>query len=427
MTCLPRPQETGCGCDRGPAAVGLATLGEALAIVEAHTRPVNGRERIAAQSATGRVLVTPVCAHADMPAFDHAAMDGYALNTSSFSDTGPWEFTVIGRVAAGESFTQQVNPGEAVRIFTGAPIPQGSDCVVMQEKVNRTADTISVSSRPLFFENIRFRGEEQQMGAEILPSGTVLTPRSIAASAASGAGDLDVRARVRVTVLVNGREVVNAGSSAKSKAQIWDVNTPMLQSLLARPCVELLSVAHVTDDPDSVRLAISRAAETSDLIVTTGGVSVGEEDHLRPAITAANGRIHFAGVAIKPGKPVAFGSVGRAKWLGLPGNPLAAYVTWSLFGEAILSTLSGAGTGPNARRNVLLGHDLFRKPGRCEVRPARFVGTEGTGRDIVECSARVNSGQVAALARADGLVFIPAETDRLSEGDLIEFLPFSRQ
>ncbi|MCB1465707.1 MAG: molybdopterin molybdenumtransferase MoeA, partial [Rhizobiaceae bacterium] len=172
------------------------------------------------------------------------------------------------------------------------------------------------------------------------------------------------------------------------------------------------------------RRCLADMAETVDLIVTTGGISVGEEDHVKPVLEALGAEIHFSGVAIKPGKPVSFGRLGKAVWLGLPGNPQAAFVTWYVFGLPLLDVLSGRLRGTRNRRHVEAGKQIFRKPGRCEIRPARIVGFDGQGREVVDFDDTVSSAHVARLPDTDGLLFIPAEAEHLPEGALIEFQPF---
>lgn len=423
MTFFPRTLNTGCGCDSADALATLISLDEALAHIERSVSPVSGTEEVALCAAKGRVLARPICARADMPRFDHAAMDGYALRAADLCGPGPWRLPVAGRYAAGDEVLDRLPSGAAARIFTGAPVPAGSDCVVMQEHVCQKGDHILLNHAPLPGDNIRARGEEHRKGTEILTTGTRMTARAIAAVAASGHGRIPVRRPIRVTLIVTGSEVTSPGARGLNGADIWDVNTPMLHAALMRAGVDLIGIVAVADDRVEICQRLRDAAARSDLIVSTGGVSVGEEDHLHAALRNAGGEIAFAGVAIKPGKPVTLGKLGRALWLGLPGNPQAAFVTWTLFGEAVLAQLSGLGAPALARRNVVLAHPISRKPGRCEIRPARLSGTDGTGRDGIQCAQGGNSGQMTALAAADGLAFLPADADHLPAGALVEFLP----
>lgn len=294
----------------------------------------------------------------------------------------------------------------------------------MQEKVEKLGNMIRLDARPEAGENVRRRGEEYQSGTEILSAGTVLTPRSIAASASAGHASVTVHKRVRVALIATGSEIATPETEELKAGQIWDVNTPMLQSILSRPDVDLHDIVRVKDRPEAIRDAMQSAAAHADLIVTTGGVSVGDEDHLHAAVQAAGGEVIFAGVAIKPGKPVTLGRIGNATWLGLPGNPGSAFVTWSIFGEVVLNALAGLRETLAKRRHVLLGQELSRKAGRCEIRASRIVGIDGYGRDVIECESGGNSGQVSLYAEADGLVFLPSELDQMPAGSFVEFLPF---
>ena len=424
MTVQPRIDVSACCCDDFTPGAGAVSIAEALARIAGHVTPVKDVKRVPLTKALGRVLAAPVRAQSDMPRFDHAAMDGYALRRADLAGSGPWRLPVAMRRAAGEPGERGLAPGSAGRIFTGAPMPAGADCVVMQENVECQSGTIVVHRRPGLKENIRFRGEEYAEGAEILAAGRRLTARAIAAAASAGHGDLPVRRKVRVSLLVSGTEVARAGATGLGAAQIWDVNTPMLQACLSRPEVTCVAVETVPDDPDAIGRAIAQAAARSDLVITTGGVSVGEEDHLHAALRGQGGKTVFAGVAMKPGKPVSFGRIGAAHWLGLPGNPQSAFVTWSLFGEAILHRLSGRAEDDGRRRRVALAHPVSRKPGRCEVRATRLCGADTAGRELAECRGPVQSGQVGALGIADGLIFLPADADRLAAGALVEFMPF---
>ncbi len=423
MTIVRPMAKDACGCDAVDPA--LISVDGALDRITACVSPVQGIEEIPLMAAHGRVLAEPIRALADMPRFDHAAMDGYALRQADLTGAGPWQLPVVVRTAAGECASGPLPKGAAARIFTGAPIPAGADCVVMQEKVERTSGAVILSHRPQPGAHIRLSGEEFSRGTEIITAGRRLTPRGIAAAAASGHGAVPVIRKLRVALLISGSEIARPGAVQMDPAQIWDVNTPMLRACLSRPDIELIQIDTMPDDRQASASILAVAARRSDLVITTGGVSVGEEDHLHAALSDVGGQTIFAGVAIKPGKPVAMGRIGGSLWLGLPGNPQSAFVTWSLFGETILRRLTGCSHPQTDRRLVVLSQGLARKPGRCEVRAATLIGYDGTGREIVACQPAVHSGQVGALSGADGFVFLPAEADQLAQNALVEFLPLS--
>ncbi|WP_112324174.1 molybdopterin molybdotransferase MoeA [Oceanibium sediminis] len=413
----------GCGCDGQDMLHPLISIDEALARMFACVAPVGRTQAVALDSALGRVLSDPVRAFSMVPAFDNAAMDGYAVASTSFDGDGPWEFPVVARVPAGEAATSPISGRVAARIFTGAPVPEGADAVVMQEDVIRDGGIIRLRRRPAPGLNIRRAGSDMAERAIVLDKGCRLGPREIAACAAAGAGIVRVRRRLHVALVVTGDEVRRAGTP-RAAAQIWDVNTPMLTAALATAGVEIVSIAHGGDSPADLVRKIGDMAALADLVVTTGGISVGEEDHVKPVFSALGGETIFSGVALKPGKPVSFGRIGSTFWLGLPGNPLSAFVTWQVFGMALIRGLSGETAQSPSRRHVVTSAAIRRKSGRCELRLATLAGFDAHGREIVTFEDATHSGRVGGLSLADGLMFLPADAGYLPAGALVEFQPF---
>lgn len=415
--------QPGCGCDGRDMLHPLISMDAALSRIAAHAAPVPRSEGVSLGHALGRVLAQPVRAWSMVPAFDQAAMDGYAVATSALQGRGPWTLTVAGRVPAGQAAVVAVSGAQAVRIFTGAPLPPGADAVVMQEDVTRMGDIIHLTRPPRAGLNIRLAGSDMVKGAVVLQQGQRLGPRDIAACAGAGAGIVRVRRKLRVALLVTGNEVRRAGAM-RAAGQIWDVNTPMLVASLAAAGAEIVACAHGADSLPELVQQMGALAGRADLIITTGGISVGEEDHVKPAFAALGGETLFSGVAIKPGKPVSFGRLGKAHWLGLPGNPFAAYVTWQVFGMALIRCLTGDGAMAVARRHVVTATAIRRKPGRCELRPARLTGFDAHGREIVTFEDATHSDRVGRLPQADGLMFLPADSEDLPAGALVEFQLF---
>lgn len=423
MTIHPAIAAPGCGCDGPGARATLIGVEDALSRIAGNVGPVCGEEEVALWQATGRVLARPVRSIAMAPPFDNAAMDGYAVVTTALTGDGPWVLPVVARVTAGQGGGPPIASAVAVRIFTGAPVPDGADAVVMQEDVTRHGDDIHLSRRPEPGHNIRRAGEDMVAGATVVARGCRLGPRQIAACAAAGAGHVHVRSEPRVVLLVTGNEVQAPGAD-RSAAQIWDINTPMLSAALRGAGVTLVTVERSADNRAGLARQIRDMAARSDLVVTTGGISVGEEDHVKSALADAGGTVLFSGVAIKPGKPVSFGRIGSTAWLGLPGNPLSAFVTWLVFGAALIRALSGeTGAGP-ARRHVVTAAPIRRKPGRCELRLASLVGFDALGREIATFNNATHSGRVGGLPHADGLIYLPSDVDTLPAGAFVAFMPF---
>jgi molybdopterin molybdotransferase len=409
-----------CGCDSAPGA--LMPVDDALARGLARVRTVTQIEELALDRATGRVLAEPVRAACPLPPFDYAAMDGYALRLADLAGPGPWTLPVAARMRAGDA-PCALPMGATCRILTGAALPDGAEAVVAQEDLARGDRTITLTHLPKPGEHIRRVGDDLPAGAEIVPVGRLIGAREAAAIAASGAGTVTVRARLRVAVLSTGSELVPPGLPL-APGQIWDANNALLAAALAHPWIERTDLGALPDEPDRLATALVDACARADLVISTGGVSVGDEDHMGRVFTQAGGTIHAMKIAMKPGKPLIIGQLGRALWLGLPGNPVAAFVTWTVIGARLAEAM--AGIHPVAPRKTLarLAAPVRHKPGRCEYRPARILGYSAQGAPMVECLDAPDSHRVALLARAEGLALIPAEAEAMAAGDLIEFLPF---
>lgn len=416
----------GCGCDAPELVSGLIRYEEAKQHIAQSARAHKAAEVLPLSQVRGRVLAEPCITRTALPAFANSAMDGYAICSEALQGQGPWTLQVVDRVKAGSLPLVPVSGHGVSQIFTGAPIPEGADAVVMQEKVKRVGDQIEIFDRPRVGENIRKAGEEAAANATVLEAGTVLGVREIAACAAVGATSLKVAPKLRVALVVTGDELAATSDRPPSpeNATIYDVNTPMLLAELSRPDVDLTLVHRSADDRQSLQEQLARVAQNNDLIVTTGGLSVGEEDHVRPALHGLGATIIFNGVAIKPGKPVALGRLGACHWLGLPGNPMAAYVTWALFGAALVDRLSGAMARHPLQRQVVLGNAIKHKPGRAEFRPVQLSGSDELGRETVCADSATHSNRITGLPHRDGVMLIPAHAEHLSKGTMVSFFPF---
>lgn len=423
MTIIRRIETRGCGCDAPEPPATLVSIDDALGRMAQLARPVAATQTVPLLSALGRVLADPVRAACMTPPFDNTAMDGYAVDTADFVGEGPWTFPVVATVPAGAVVPAVVGKGSVARIFTGAPLPLGADAVIRQEDARHSGQGVTFETRPEGGSNIRRAGGDMRRGQIVVDAGTRLDPPEIAACAAAGAGSVQVRRALRVGVLVTGDELWTPGTT-RAPAGIWDVNTAMLCAALGSSRIDLVHVERVADRRDLLERSLAALAGQADLIVTAGGVSVGEEDHVKPALGALGGDVHFSGVAVKPGKPVSYGCIGKSHWLGLPGNPLAAFVMWQVFGTALVQRLTGQCVRRATRRHVVTAEAIRRKSGRCEIRPVTIAGFDARGREVVRFEDATHSGRVGALPAADGLMFLPAEVDHLPAGALVEFQPF---
>jgi len=423
MVVLQRLDKSGCGCDADDMTRGLVPIDKALAIGLDLTQAVTETETLPLSQALGRVLANSVVTQAMTPPFDNSGMDGYAIRSADLTGRGPWTLPVADRIAAGDDRDVVLSSRSAMRIFTGAPLPEGADAVIMQERVTLSEGMIEFSHLPNRGENIRRAGEDMPLGSEILSFGRSIGVRAIAAAASAGAGQVTVFRKLRLALLMTGDEVAPAGQTL-SQGTIWDINTPMMVAALSAANVEIIAVERIKDSLAAMTKALCRLSAQVDMIITTGGVSVGDEDHAHDALIDAGGEIAVAGVAIKPGKPITIGQIGKTVYVGLPGNPISAFVTWSIFGAPILVKLSGGTKRIDLRRHVVASRTLAHKTGRCEFRPATIIGHQDNGIEVVETLAAVHSARLGPLTNADGLIMIPEDIEEITKGDLLEFLPF---
>ncbi len=418
MTVFEKIESAACGCDGGQGPGGLVPVRDAVAAAVAQVTRIAETEEVPLHAAQGRILAAPVLAGADMPRFDNAAMDGYALRLGDLPADGI--LPVRGCSAAGDA-PAALPSGAMMRIYTGAPVPEGADTVVMQESVERRGDRAQVTRAVHAGDHIRKAGRDHRGGEAVLAPGTRLEAKHIAICAGAGAGRVTVRRRLRAALLLTGDEIAPAGQTLRDGA-IWDVNTPMLSALCQAQGADLIAVRRVPDRRAALAAALQALAGEVDLIVTSGGVSVGDRDHVKPVLDALGAHVAVSGVAIKPGKPVTVSRLGETMILSLPGNPVSAFVTWHVLGRPLVDRLSGARTQP-LRRHVRTADALRHKPGRCEYRPATITGYDGQGIETVACAPHANSASLGPLAAADGLILIPAETEEVAAGDMLEFLP----
>lgn len=390
-------------------------LARVLALADAV--PPAPPERVPLAAAVGRIAGAEVAAVRDLPPFPQSAMDGYAIDRAM--PLGAW-VAVAGRTAAGDPPGVLV-AGRPHRIFTGAPVPAGADAVLVQERVVRNdAGDIRLSPPlPAPGSNIRLPGEDIRAGTPLIAAGTRLDWRHVAVLAAQGLAEVAVRPRVRVALLGSGHELRQPGEEA-GPGQIFDSNRPMLAALLTAWGAELVAPPPVADDAAAVRAALEEAAARADLVVSNAGISVGEEDHVRAAVEALGGALSVLKVAIKPGKPLAAGRLGRAAFIGLPGNPQAALAGAVAFVRPLLARLAGE-TPP---RPFLLRAGFARphKPGRTELVPVRVV-QHGAER-WAEPAGPSGSGRLGTLLGAEALAVLPAEAGDIAEGALLEAFGF---
>jgi molybdopterin molybdotransferase len=373
-------------------------------------------ELVPLAAALGRVLAAPVVAPRALPAFDQAAMDGYAIR---LGDRGGLSLllSVAGKTEAGDP-PGVLQPETAHRIMTGAALPQGADTVVMQEHVTLRGDRIELPPDLPANSHIRRAGEDVGQGTAVLMSGRTLGWPEIALLAALGIARVPVAAPVRVAVLATGSELHDAGTEAPAGG-IYDSNGPMLAALLAAPGVAVTAVT-VGDDLDAVSEALARLAVTADLMITTAGVAEGSRDHVRAAVERAGGALDVVKVAMKPGKPLVLGHLGRAAFVGLPGNPQAAAFAALAFVRPMIRILSGAPAA--SRLTARLGFAGATRPGRTELVPVRLAA--GKGELVAHRTGPDGSHRLLPLVGADAAAILPGTQEPIAPGAVVEILPF---
>jgi molybdopterin molybdotransferase len=398
----------------------LLTLDDALSRLTAAIAPLAGSQTLSTFDALGRVLRQEVRSSLDVPPQDNSSMDGYALRRADVPAAGV-ELPVSQRIPAGV-VGAPLQPGSVARIFTGAQVPAGADAVVMQEQCEVVGERVRVNVVPEPGQWIRRRGEDVCNGDVVLAAGTRLTPQALGLAASVGAAALQVASRPRVALFSTGDELVMPGEPLKPGA-IYNSNRYTLRAAIqAMGCV-CTDLGIVPDRLDATRTALHRAAEASDLIVTSGGVSVGEEDHLRPAVQA-EGRIELWQIAIKPGKPLAFGEVRRgdgtsAYIIGLPGNPVSSFITFALLVRPVLLALQGATELRPRRSRQRADFDWPRPDRRREF--LRVRRNDAGGLDLFP---NQSSGVLTSAVWGDGVVDNP-EGRAIARGDSVDFMTFA--
>ncbi len=384
---------------------------------------VLGTERVALEQADGRVLAEDLVARSPLPAFDYSAMDGYALDTASLVGDGPYELPCTGESAAGTLEPPELAPGGAARIFTGAPLPRGADAVIMQELVTRidapSGLRIRFDERPRIGQNLRLRGEDLEVGSSALLRGTRLGPGSVALAAALDRPSLLVARRPLVTVLGSGDELRAPGEPARP-GSVVESNGLFVALAAARAGASVRVAPFVRDEPDAATHAIAEALESTDVLVTIGGVSVGDHDVVRPALERAGVGIEFYKVAMKPGKPLTVGRRGGTVVLGLPGNPASASLSFLCFGVPLLRAMQGEARVLPRRTKLVALSSYVRKPGRTEL--VRATLEEAAGVLGVRPHQNLASGAVTSFARAEALVVVPASSGGFAEGERVEVI-----
>ena len=406
----------------------LMPIADAERLIAERVTPVGGSETVTLREAAGRVLAQDVVAPVDVPPFDNSAVDGYAVRSVDVDGENESRLTVVDRVAAGHAASHAINAGEAIRIFTGAPMPAGADTVFMQEDCRVEDGAVIVPPGLKCGSNRRLAGEDIRSGAVALPAGRRLAVQHVALAAALGLTALDVCRRVRIALFSTGDEIVEPGT-ALPRAALYDSNRYLLAGLIERFGAEVTDLGILSDDPKDLARAIAAAAVDHDLVLTSGGVSTGEADHVRAAIESIGG-IVFWRLAIKPGRPVAMGVIrgGNARdsaaFVGLPGNPVAVFVTFVRVVRPLLLRLAGALPEPLLALPVRAAFSYKKRKGRREyVRVALRAASDGAIEAVK--FEQDGAGVLTSLTETDGLAELTEDVTKVEPGATVGFLSYA--
>jgi len=398
----------------------ILSVEQALAEIRARVTPIADIEQVDLAEAEGRVLADDLIAPIPLPPFANSAVDGYAVRFADLATAGETRLPVKGRVIAGA-----IGQGDAsfcaIRIFTGAPMPHGFDTVFMQEDVTRHGDIAILPAGLKKGANARPAGEDVASGAVAIPSGRMVRAQDLALAAALGVTSVSVRRRLRIAVFSTGNELTEPGHPL-GPAGIYDSNRALLRVLCGKLGASVTDLGILPDNRSAIADALLKAG-AHDLILTSGGVSTGEEDHVKGAVEDA-GALTFWRIGIKPGRPVAMGVIGQAAFVGLPGNPVAVFVTFSAIVRPLVAALSGALYEPPLALPVIADFPYRKKPGRREfVRVS--LHRDQTGRVLAKKHPRDGAGVLSSLTETDGLVVLPEEAESLAPGETVGFLSYA--
>ncbi len=410
------------GSNCGEPETKLLPIAEAKRRIEGAVVPLADAEDVAVLDALGRVLAEDIVSPIDVPGHTNSALDGYAINGADIPESGHTALTVIGTAWAGRPFKETVHTGQAVRIMTGAPIPRGCDTVVGQELVEVDGDTVRIDASHRPGQNVRSAGEDLAKDKVALQAGARLLPAELGLIASLGVNRVKVVRRLRVAFFSTGDEL-RAPGEPLDDGGVYDSNRFILFGMLTRLGAEVMDKGIIRDEREAVRDAVLSAAETADVIITTGGVSTGEADYVEEVL-AAHGQVGFWRVSIKPGRPLAFGHIGDALFFGLPGNPVAVMVTFYQFLQPTLMRMMG---DKNAHAVPLMKaictSKLSKKIGRTEFYRATLARDE-QGELVVRRNARQGSGILHSMSEANCFIILPDDCGAVEPGTEVDVQPF---
>jgi molybdopterin molybdotransferase len=410
-------RELSCADDYDPNSLPVERARE---LIRRFLTPVTAIERVAIRAALGRTLAEDVVSPIDVPGHDNSAMDGWAVRYADLSASGETALTRVGESFAGRPFAGEVREGEAVRIFTGAVMPKGADTVVMQERAVETPGGVRIAQGAVtkLGQNRRFAGEDLKAGGVVFARGQPLHPAEIGMLASLGIGEVSVYRRLRVAFFSTGDELVSIGAPLAA-GQIYDSNRYTIHGMLTRMGFDTLDMGVVRDVPEDLERAFRTAAANADVVITSGGVSVGEADYVKTLLDQL-GEVVFWKIAMKPGRPLAYGRIGGAHFFGLPGNPVSVMVTFYEFVRDALLHLAGRRDAPPLPMlKATLTAPIRKMPGRTEFQRA-IVSRDDAGNALVRVTGDQGSGILSSMSRANCFVVLGTEVGNVDAGASVD-------
>ncbi|TNF37062.1 MAG: molybdopterin molybdenumtransferase MoeA [Gammaproteobacteria bacterium] len=395
---------------------------QALERIRHSVNAIRGRRNVSIREALGRVLAEDVCSPMNVPPFINSAMDGYALNSADLPQSGETQLTVIGKSFAGKPFDGVVRTGQAVRIMTGAVVPEGADTVIMQEHAQVKDNRININSGHKKGQNVRYPGDDFATGDVIIKAGERLTPAKLGLLASVGVTEFSVVRTPVVAFFSTGDELKGVGQSL-SPGDIYDSNRYILFGMLQTMGVNVIDMGVVPDIREQIELTLKEAAQCADVVITSGGASVGEADYIK-LILDDIGQVGFWKIAMKPGKPLAFGHINNALFFGLPGNPVSAMATFYEFVQPALRLLEGESTSPGILLKAKCLSKLKKRPGRMDFQRG-ILSTDAQGELVVDSTGTQGSHMLSSMAKANCFIVLPREAGDIEAGSLVEVQLFN--
>jgi len=402
---------------------GLLPVNQALAKILSALPSIEDNEIINIEKTKARTLAEDIIASNNVPLHNNSAMDGYALNARDIATEGVTSFTVIGSAFAGQPYTEAISTGQCIRIMTGAIIPAGVDTVIMQEQVEIKNDCINIDHRHSAGQNIRLAGEDLPKGEMILQSGKFITAADIGLMASLGIAKVKVRRKLKIAIASTGNELINIGDTPNINS-LYDSNRYSLCAALDRPDIEIINMGILQDSPEVLLASFKQASETADIIISTGGVSVGDADYTKTALKQS-GQVDFWKIAIKPGRPLAFGRINNSVFFGLPGNPVAVMVTFSQFVLPAIEAMQGIkDKAKTPTLQVQCSESIRKRSGRTEV--IRGILKQQTdGSYTVKTTGKQGSGILRSMSLANAFIILEHDRNTVQTGELVTVQPFS--